>query len=93
MKQSTDFKVFDEIRKIRSLLERPEIEVSSVHILDEVKSLIQLLDNQDQNDVTFVETGRKIVNGIKSLRKLLKNPNIEVTTSHLLFEIKGFTDI
>ena len=85
MKQSTDFKVFDEIRKIRSLLERPEIEVSSVHILDEVKSLIQLLDNQDQNNVTFdkhVETGRKIVNGIKSLRKLLKNPNIEVTTSH-----------
>ena len=95
-KPITDLKAFEEIGKIRSILTRPEVEVSSVHILNEVKDLLQLLDNPEENKVTFkkqVGTGKKIIDGIKSLRRLLKNPDIEVPSTQLLFEIKGFTDI
>eukprot|EP00092_Neocalanus_flemingeri_P007133 GFUD01007706.1.p1 GENE.GFUD01007706.1~~GFUD01007706.1.p1 ORF type:complete len:660 (+),score=114.07 GFUD01007706.1:367-2346(+) len=93
IKQVTDLKVFDEMRKIRRLLKRPEIEISSVRILDEVKELIQLLDMNNATLEKHVGTGKRILDGIKSLRTLLKNPNIEVSTPQLLFEIQGITDV
>jgi len=94
--QITDLKIFEVSRKIRCLLERPDVAISSVHVLDEAKDLIQLLNNPDRENISVdINSGiaEKIIDAIKSLRMLLKNPNIEITTHQLLFEIKGITDL
>jgi len=94
--QITDLKIFEVISKIRCLLERPEVLISSVHILDEAKDLIQLLNNPSKENISFdtdSATTDKIIDAIRSLRTLLKNPNIQITTPQLLFEIKGITDL
>ena len=64
--------------------------VSTANILHKTSVLTRLLPNSEDLDFG---TGKKIIDGIRSLRMLLKNPNIEITTSQLLSEIKGITDV
>merc|ERR1712126_208023 len=53
-----------------------------------------LLNYPNRENISFDNgTADKILDAIKSLRMLLKNPHIHITTSQLLFEIKGITDL
>ena len=94
--QVTDLKIVEEMKKFVRIMQRPEIEISSAHILDLIKDLLQVLQKVDEHNVNFEKdlgSGDKAVACMKELRLLLKKQEVHLQTSQLLFEIKGMTDI
>ena len=81
----------NEMRKIRLLLARPEVEITTDQIVQEIKELILIL--KKPSNVNLEQDGKSIMDAMKSLRKMLEGTNIQITTRQLLFEIRGITDI
>ena len=87
----TDLKFLAELRKIRSLLFRPEVEITTHLIVQEIKEMILVLEKS--NNTSLTQEGKPIMDAMKSLRRMLEGEKIQISTTQLLFEIRGITNI
>jgi len=66
----TDLKFLAELRKIRSLLFRPEVEITTHLIVQEIKEMILVLEKS--NNTSLTQEGKPIMDAMKSLRRMLE---------------------
>ena len=73
------------------MLLRPEVEITTHLVVQEIKELILILEKP--NNMCLESDGKSIMDAMKSLRKMLEGTKIQITTTQLLFEIRGLTNI